>query len=95
MFLKSNKELPFSHEVFNPLKLNINPFLNTPNTTIALFANTVDPDETAHNEPSHLNLQFLPSDYDTFYIESFSNFCRRNFVVCFVGDSNVGNTNTT
>ena len=31
-----------------------------PNTT-AEFANTVDPDETAHNEPSHLDLQCLPS----------------------------------
>ena len=31
------------------------------NTTIAEFANTVDPDETAHHEPSHLNLQSLPS----------------------------------
>ena len=34
---------------------------NEPNTTIAEFANTVDPDETAHNEPSHLDLQCLPS----------------------------------
>ena len=32
-----------------------------PNTTIAEFANTVDPDETAHDEPSHLDLQSLPS----------------------------------
>ena len=32
-----------------------------PNTTIAEFANTADPDETAHNEPSHLDLQCLPS----------------------------------
>ena len=32
-----------------------------PNTTIAVFANTVDPDEMAHNEPSHLDLQCLPS----------------------------------
>ena len=32
-----------------------------PNTTIAEFANTVDPDETGHNEPSHLDLQCLPS----------------------------------
>ena len=30
------------------------------NTTIAEF-NTVDPDETAHNEPSHQDLQCLPS----------------------------------
>ena len=35
--------------------------LNAPNTTIADFANTVDPDEAAHNEPSHLGLQCLPS----------------------------------
>ena len=26
-----------------------------PNTTIAEFANNVDPDEMAHNEPSQLN----------------------------------------
>ena len=31
-----------------------------PNTIIAEFSNTVDPDETAHNEPSHLGLQCLP-----------------------------------
>ena len=35
--------------------------LKAPNTTIAEFANTVDPDEMAHNEPSHLDLQCLPS----------------------------------
>ena len=35
--------------------------LKAPNTTIAEFANTADPDETAHNEPSHLDLQCLPS----------------------------------
>ena len=34
--------------------------LKVPNTTIAEFANTVDPDETAHNERSHLDLQCLP-----------------------------------
>ena len=32
-----------------------------PNTTICEFANLLDPDETAHNEPSHLDLQCLPS----------------------------------
>ena len=31
------------------------------NTTIAEFANTVDPVEMAHNEPSHQDLQCLPS----------------------------------
>ena len=35
--------------------------LKAPNTTIAEFANPADPDETAHNEPSHLDLQCLPS----------------------------------
>ena len=35
--------------------------LKAPNTTIAEFANTADPDETAHNEPSHLDLQCLLS----------------------------------
>ena len=35
--------------------------VKAPNTTIAELANTVDPDETAHNEPSHLDLQCLPS----------------------------------
>ena len=32
-----------------------------PNTTIAEFANTAVPDETAHNKPSHQDLQCLPS----------------------------------
>ena len=64
--------------------------LKAPNTTIAEFANTVDPDETAHNEPSHLDLQSLPSslwffNIIQFYNESFSKFCRRKFVVCFFG----------
>ena len=35
--------------------------LKAQNTTIAEFANTADPDETAHNEASHLDLQCLPS----------------------------------
>ena len=35
--------------------------LKAPNTTIAEFTNTVDPDEMAHNELSHLDLQCLPS----------------------------------
>ena len=35
-----------------------------PNTTIAEFANTVDPDETAQNEPSH--------QHNTVYSENFS-----------------------
>ena len=39
-----------------------------PNTTTADFANTVDPDETAHNELSHLDLQCLPSGLLIFYM---------------------------
>ena len=39
-----------------------------PNTTIAELANTVDPDETAHNEPSHLDLQLLHSSHSFFNI---------------------------
>ena len=35
--------------------------LKAPNTTKADFANTVDPDKTAHNEPSHQDPQCLPS----------------------------------
>ena len=31
-----------------------------PQTTIAEFANSVDPDEAAHNDLSHLDLQCLP-----------------------------------
>ena len=34
--------------------------LKAPDTTEAEFANTVDPDEKAHNEPSPLDLQCLP-----------------------------------
>ena len=41
----------------------------------------------AHNEPSHLDLQYLPSSLCIFnilvYIKSLSKFCRHNFVVCF------------
>ena len=42
-----------------------------PNTTKSEFANTVDPDETAHNEPSHLDLQCLPSSPLIFNIIQF------------------------
>ena len=39
-----------------------------PNVTIAEFANTVDPDETAHDESSHLDLQCLPVSLSFFNI---------------------------
>ena len=60
------------------------------NTTIAEFANTVDSDETAHNEPSKRDLQCLPSSLLIFQhyavcIESFFKFCRCKFVICFFG----------
>ena len=42
-----------------------------PNIPIAEFANTVDPDEMAHNEPSHLDLQCLPSSLRFFNIIQF------------------------
>ena len=55
-----------------------------PYTTIAEFANTVDPDETAHNEPSHLDLQcFCPLVFDFFNITQFILKGFQNFVVCF------------
>ena len=45
-----------------------------PNTTKAEFASTVNPDEsheTAHNEPSHLDLQYLPSSLLVFNMIKF------------------------
>ena len=35
--------------------------LKVPETKIAEFANSVDLDEVAHNEPPHLELHCLPS----------------------------------
>ena len=37
--------------------------LKAPNTTIDEFANTVESDEMAHNEQSHLEIQCLPSSF--------------------------------
>ena len=45
--------------------------VKVPNTRLAELANTVDPDETAHYEPSHLDLQCLPSSLCTFNIINF------------------------
>ena len=53
--------------------------LKAPNTTIAEFANTADPDEMAHNEPSHLDLQCLPSKLWFFNIKQFLLKDCRNF----------------
>ena len=51
--------------------LNILLSLKAPNTTKAEFANTADPDEMAHNEPSHLDLKCLPSSHLIFNIKQF------------------------
>ena len=45
------------NEVYNFINITC----KAPNTSIAEFANTVDPDETARYEPSHPDLQSLPS----------------------------------
>ena len=37
------------------------PFLKVPETKIGEFANSVDLDEVAHDEPPHLDLHCLPS----------------------------------
>ena len=57
---------------------------------MAEFANTANPDETAHNEPSHPDLPCLPSSLRFFQhnadcIESFLKFCRCDFVAWFIG----------
>ena len=57
-------------------------------TTQANFANSVDPDEMAYSELSHLVLQ-LPSSLQILYINQFKmcflKFHRHNFVFCFLG----------
>ena len=44
--------------------LDLDLTLKAPNTTIAEFANTADSGETAHDEPSHLDLQCLSSSLE-------------------------------
>ena len=40
-------------------------FWNTvPKVKTTVFANSVDPDEVAHNEPPHLDLHCFPSSLD-------------------------------
>ena len=36
------------------------PFMHSIQTNTGTFANSVDPDETARDEPSHLDLHYLP-----------------------------------
>ena len=47
--------MPFLRSLHNTLKL--------PETRIAELANSVDPEEVAHNEPPHLDLHSLPSGF--------------------------------
>ena len=55
------------------------------NSTIDEFAYTGDADQTAHNEQSHLDLQSLSFQHNAVYIENFTQYCRRDFVVCLFG----------
>ena len=75
-------------KVLRCLYCHLLPFILThkaPNTTIAEFANTVDPVETGHNEPSRVCHLVFDFQNNTVYIEFFLKFCRRNFVVSFFG----------
>ena len=52
------------------------------------FANSVDPDEVAHNEPPHLDLHtvcplLFESPYDIGWMKYFQNFADINFAACF------------
>ena len=47
--------------IFNQKRIKHILTLKATNTTIAEFENTADPDEMAHNGPSHLDLQCLPN----------------------------------
>ena len=58
-------------------------------TKIAEFANSVDLDEVAHNEPPHLDVHCLPSslwilDMIYFGLNIFWKIADENFVVCFL-----------
>ena len=62
--------------------------LYLPVTKIAEFANSVDLDEVAHNEPPHLDLHCLPSslwilNMMQLGLNIFWKFADENFVVCF------------
>ena len=63
--------------------------LKVPETKIAEFANSVDFDEVAHNEPPHLNLQYLLCslwilNMIWFGLNNFWKFADENIVVCFL-----------
>ena len=52
--------------------------LKVPKTRIVEFANSVDPDEVAHDEPPHLDLHCLPAS-----VQKNQKCCRYNFAVLF------------
>ena len=63
--------------------------LQIPETKTAEFANSIDLDEVAHNEPPHLDLHCLPSSLCILNITSlalyiFLKFADEHFVVCFL-----------
>ena len=56
--------------------------LNDQKAKIVEFANSVDPDEVAHNEPPHLDLQCLPSCLRILSIVWMNLFCFLKFCRC-------------
>ena len=61
---------------------------------IANFANSIDPDEAAHNEPPHLDLHCLSSNlgiFNTEYIElcTFLKVCKHRFCRLLFGTKRV------
>ena len=77
----STNNISFYEEI-NSFRLSL--IRKVPHTTIAEFANTVDPDETAHNQDLqclHSSLRFI--NIIQFILKVFK-FYRHNFVVCFL-----------
>ena len=63
--------------------------LKVPKTKLVEFANSVEPDEVAHNEPPHLDLHclstgFLSSQSDIALTKHVHKFCHLLFCVCVV-----------
>ena len=63
--------------------------ISVPETKIAEFANSVDLDEVAHDEPPRLDLHCLPSRFCVVIkiklrLNFFLKFSDENFVVCFL-----------
>ena len=92
--LVGNPENRFSHNeahitLYLSENLNLSLTFKAPNTAIAKFTNTADPDETAHNEPSHLDLQCLLASLlffsiIQFLLKVFSKFCKHDLSSAFL-----------